>query len=200
MRIVLDQDEVIVQWLTTVLEWYNHDFGTTYVRDDVTCWKVTDSLPNSHHFLRSTMRYPDFYRDLLPVEGAINGVKKLMDAGHDVVIATAIPKCAPIAHVGKLEWIRRNMPFFPLDNFISISRKDLLAPGADVLLDDGLHNIMPWSETGKTAVVFDAPWNRPKLINDGYKPPKVEKMPDNVLRVKHWNEFLRLIEDMKVKR
>ena len=188
MRIVLDQDEVIVQWLATVLEWYNLDFGTSYTRDDVKSWKVTDSLPNSHHFLRSTMRYPEFYRDLVPVEGAIAGVKKLMDDGHDVVIATAIPKCAPIAHVGKLEWIRRNMPFFPLDNFISISRKDLI--DGDVLFDDGLHNIVPWHGSGKTAVIFDAPWNRSLSIGPGTG-------RENIYRVRHWNEFLKLIGEIK---
>lgn len=187
MRIVLDQDEVIVQWLATVLEWYNQDFKTAYTREDVKTWKVTDCLPNSHHFLRSTMRYPDFYRDLTPVEGAIAGIKKLMDDGHDVVIATAIPSCAPIAHVGKLEWMRRNMPFFPVNNFISISRKELI--NGDILFDDGLHNINPWVMAGKTGVIFDAPWNKRDIVPGGDG--------GTLFRVKHWNEFLKLIDGIE---
>lgn len=182
MRIILDQDQVICQWVERILQWYNEDKGTTYTRDDIKSWNVKMNLgDHSEDFLRSAMRYPEFYRDLDPVEGALYGVKKLLSDGHDVIIATAVPKCAGIAYHGKLEWIRRVMPFFPLENFIAIHRKDLLI--GDVLLDDGLHNIVPFMKSGRMAVAFDCPWNR------GYD--------DVTRRVRHWNEFLAFIDEVK---
>jgi 5'(3')-deoxyribonucleotidase len=125
------------------------------------------------------MRYPELYRDLEPIEGALVGMKKLVDAGHDVIIATAVPKCAGIAYHGKLEWIRRNMPWFNLNNFVSIQRKELL--DGDLMLDDGPHFIEAWNKTGRISVVFDCPWN---------------KECKSLYRVKHWNEFLKLIEKL----
>ena len=183
MRIVLDQDQVLAKWVERILEWYNQDYKTNFSREDVkTYWSMDGLLgTQGRDFLRSCMRYPELYRDLDPVEGALDGVRRLIDMGHDVVIATAIPSCAGIAYHGKLEWIRRNMPFFDLKNFIAIQRKDLV--DGDLLLDDGPHNIDAWSHNHpeKTTVVFDCPWNQ------GVKATH---------RVKSWKEFLDLVEKL----
>lgn len=182
MRIILDQDQVICDWMQRILEWYNEDKKTAFTKKDIKAWNVVMNLgEHSEDFLRSAMRYPELYRDLDAIEGAIKGIKKLIDDGHDVIIATAVPKCAGIAYHGKLEWIRRNMPFFPLNNFVAIQRKDLLM--GDVLLDDGIHNLVPFAKTGKMTVVFDCPWN--------------EGFEGATRRVKHWNEFLSFIDEVK---
>lgn len=184
LRIVLDMDQVICQWVERIIQWWNEDKGTSVTRDDITSWDMKMNLgPNSEDFLRSCMRYPELYRDLDPVEGALYGVQRLLDKGHDVVIGTATPRCAGIAYAGKMEWIRRNMPRFDLKNLVSIHRKDLLAGWGDLLLDDGPHNIEAWRRTGKMAVVFDAPWNR-----------QVAEGP-TVRRVRHWNEFLQFVDE-----
>jgi 5'(3')-deoxyribonucleotidase len=176
MRILLDQDQVICCWLERLLEWWNEDKGTHFTREDVKDWAVTDTLgPGSEDFIRSSMRYPEMYRDLEEVPGAIAGVEKLIDDGHDVLIVTAVPKCAGIVYHGKLEWLRRKMrrrvmnkssdvrerigePFFDLKNFIACQRKELIS--GDLLVDDGVHNLIPFKESGRMTVVFDAPWNR----------------------------------------
>ena len=178
MRLLLDQDQVICKFVERVLEWYNEDYGTNFRDTDVKDYWALETIlgPPGKPFLRSCMRYPETYRDLEPVEGAIEGVKMLIDAGHDVVIATAVPRSAGIAYHGKLEWIRRNMPFFDLNNLVAIQRKDLLV--GDLLLDDGPHNIEAFKKTGRTAVVFDRPWNQ-----------NVE----GTYRVKSWLQFLDLV-------
>jgi 5'(3')-deoxyribonucleotidase len=190
MRLLIDQDQVICDWVGRILEWYNEDKKTSFTKADITSWDVKMNLgEHSEDFLRSCMRYPEFYRDLEPVEGAIYGMRRLIDLGHDVVIATAIPKCAGIAYHGKLEWIRRNMPFFDLNNFVAIQRKYLL--DADVLFDDGLHNIVPWAKKGwpHHAVILDCPWNA----------QRVEDEPEMgfVYRVSHWNQFIELLPQIE---
>lgn len=190
MRIVLDMDQIIADWVQRILEWYNQDKGTSLTKENIVNWNMTMNLgPNSEDFLRSCMRYPELYRDLEPIEGAIHGVQKLVSDGHDVLIASAVPKCAGIAYHGKLEWIRRNMPFFSLNNFIAIQRKDLI--DGDILFDDGLHNIMPWVKRGRWGVVMDCPWNR---TVGGGKPLEENRL---IVRVKHWNEFLQFIDRIK---
>ena len=180
-RVIVDMDEVICKWVDRVLEWYNQDHGTSFTRDDIKHWNVTSDLPeDGHYFIRACMRYPEFYRDLDPIEGAIDGIQELLNDGFDVVIATATPRSAGIAYHGKLEWLRRRMPFFDLKSLVSISRKDLLI--GDVLLDDGPHNIKPWIASGRYGVIFDHPWNR------GH---------DCDARVKHWNEFVDLCRKLR---
>lgn len=177
MRIIVDQDQVLCKWVERILEWYNEDKKTSFTIDDIKTWNMTDNLgEHSQDFLRSCMRYPELYRDLEPVEGSIHGLKSLIDDGHDVIIATAVPRCAGIAYHGKLEWLRRNMPWFNLNNFIAIQRKDLLS--GDIMIDDGPHNIEAWVKSGRDAIIFDAPWNR--NVKDA-------------CRVKHWNEILSVI-------
>lgn len=184
MRLVIDQDQVICDWVKRILEWYNEDKGTSFTKEDIKTWNMSDNLgPHSVDFLRSCMRYPELYRDLEPIEGAVYGMKKLHDDGHDVIIATAVPKCAGIAYHGKLEWIRRNMPWFNLNNFVAIQRKDLLS--GDLILDDGEHNIKAWREKGRKTVVFDAPWNQGV---------------ESTYRVKHWNEFLEIVDKLQAEK
>lgn len=179
MRIQLDQDQVICKWVERVLEWYNEDYKTAFTRDDVKNYWAMESIlgVQGKPYLRSCMRYPRLYDDLDEVPGAIAGIKALMDRGHDVLIATAIPACAPVAYQGKLEWIRRRMPFFPVKNFIAIQRKDVLT--GDLLLDDGPHNIDAWNKTNRTSVVFDCPWNQDTK---------------GTFRVKGWEEFVELVD------
>lgn len=180
MRIIVDQDEVICKFVDRILEYWNEDKHTSVMREDIKDWRMETTLgQGSEDFIRSMMRYQELMRDLQPVEGAIYGMKKLIDSGHDVVIATAVPRCAGIVYNGKLEWLRRNMPWFDLKNFVAIHRKSLLQ--GDILLDDGPHNIQEWTASARPAVVFDAPWN------------KSCKAPH---RVKHWNEFLKLVEQL----
>lgn len=177
MRILLDQDQVLAQWVERVLQYFNEDFGTKLTVEDIKTWDMTENLgPRSEAAIRSYMRYPELYRDLDPVEGAIDGVKSLIDDGHDVVIVTAVPRSAGISYHGKLEWLRRNMPYFDLANLISCHRKDLIR--GDMLLDDGPHNIEPFMKVGH-AVVFDRPWN---------------KDVEGHARVHSWKEFLEYVK------
>ena len=199
MRILLDMDEVICAWVDRLLAWYNEDKGTHIKREDVKDWALTDTLgPGSEDFIRSVMRYQRMYDDLDEIPGAVDGIEKLLDDGHDVLIVTAVPKCAPVVFAGKLEWIRRNMrrkimnhafdksirigdPFFDLKNFIACGRKEVIV--GDLLVDDGVHNLEPFRLTGRRTVVFDAPWNRTYT--------KADK------RVYGWGDLLAYIDSIK---
>lgn len=205
MRIILDMDQVLVKWAERVIEWWNEDNKTSLTVEDMTSWEMSSNLgPGGEYFIRSVMRYPEFYRDLEPIDGAINGVQRLMMGGHDVYIATAIPKCAPIAYAGKIEWIRRNMPLFPVDRLIGIKHKFVLQ--GDVLFDDGLHNIVPWAASGRTAVIMDCAWNRdivrgPNCDGDcgcGHCLISSKWAPSKIHRVLHWNEFIKLVDILNI--
>ena len=179
MRILLDQDQVLAEFVEKVLKWYNEDNKTNYTAEDVKNYYDLEKLVGLH-FVRSCVRYPDFYSDLDPVHGAIEGVKQLIDDGHDVCIVSAVPKSGAISFHGKLVWIRKHMPFFDLKNFVACSRKELVQ--GDILLDDAPHNCKAFLEkTGKISVLFSQPWNR----NIDSK--------DYTHRIFSWKEFLSLV-------
>ena len=192
MKILLDMDEIIAQWVSRITQYYNEDHGTSFTLDDVKNWDVTTNFgPGSEGAIRSYMRYIELYRDLEPVEGAIVGMKKLLDAGHELRIVSSVPKCAGISYHGKLEWLRRNTPFFNLKHFIASHVKD--EQMGDVLFDDGLHNIMPFVKSGRNAVVLDRPWNHdivPAMLKYNVTKSEVRL----IHRVSHWNQFLTLID------
>jgi 5'-nucleotidase len=179
MKILLDQDEVLAKWNSRILQWWNEDCGTALTEDDIEDnWNLEKILgPGARHFIRSCMRWPDFYTDLEEVEGAVEGVRTLMDMGHDVMIVSAVPTTAAIAYHGKCQWLRKHMPFFSLDNFVAIKRKDRMI--GDLLFDDGPHNLKAWKATGRIAVAMDRRHNRDA---------------DCSARVKNWKEFISYIK------
>ncbi len=132
--------------------------------------------PKSEYFIKSCMRFPDFFTNLEPMPGAIDGMKSLIDMGHDVKIASKTPLSAGVSYHGKIEWIRKHLPFFNLNNFVALQKKHFLI--GDVLLDDSASNIEEFRNTGREAVVFDRPWNR----NVSGK------------RVKTWDEFVNMVK------
>jgi 5'(3')-deoxyribonucleotidase len=185
MRILLDQDEVICQWTARILEWYNQDHKTNFSCDDVRDNWYLESLlgPEANHFIRSCMRWPEFYTRLDPVPGAIEGVKALLDRGHEVRIVTAVPVSAGIAYHGKCQWVRDHMPFFNLKHLYAVHQKAEVE--GDILLDDGPHNIEAWEKAGKVGCYFTTRANTGK---------------PSAHRVSTWPEFIQLIDRLSAEK
>ena len=181
MRILLDQDEVLCHWTKRILQYWNEDHPDRppMTTDDIQNWDHRTNMgPESELGLRAYMRYPFFYRDLEPIDGAVEGVRTLLDKGHEVRIVSSVPRSATMAYVGKIEWIRLHMPYFDISHFYACPHKSELE--GDLLLDDGLHNLEPWAKKGRTAVAMARPWNQ------GWSP-----------RVESWEQFLHLVEELE---
>jgi len=180
MRILIDMDEVLVHTLDDWLYCYNHDYDDDKTIEDIKSWAVHDWIkPECGTKVYEYLALEDFFKHLMPIEGAVEGVKLLMELGHDVVIVSACPITAPGSYAEKLEWIKERMPFFPLKSFISCHRKDLVS--GDVLLDDGAHNLKDFPGV---AVCMDRPWNRDESHN----------------RVYSWTEFICFIKLIDIER
>lgn len=82
--------------------------------------------------LRAYMTETGFFRDLEPVDGAMLGVHKLQQAGHDVWICTS-PITSPNCFSEKFEWVQKWLP--SLQRKIILTKDKTLVHG-DVLIDD----------------------------------------------------------------
>lgn len=78
------------------------------------------------------------YYDMLPISGAIESVKELLELGFDVWIATKPPTGVPGAYSDKAEWIFEKVP--ELSRKIVITHdKGMLGDEGDFLCDDRPH-------------------------------------------------------------
>lgn len=177
MEILVDLDDVCAHFVPRVLQYWNEDHPDMKKEiTDITSWEIASCLgPGGKDFVRSIMRYNHLYEYLDPVEGAVDGMKALLDKGHDVTIVTSVPRSAASAYDGKLQWVRKHMPFFPIDSVFACSKKYRV--NGDVLLDDGLHNLIPFNQKTGRAVAFARPWNKSW----------------NGDRVHSWPEFVRYV-------
>lgn len=182
MRLLIDQDEILCYWSARVLELWNKAHPDKQVAN-VSTWDTNGFLghPEAMYFSRAQMLKPEFWANLEPVPGATMGMKQLLEDGHDVMIATQVlPDVGGPAYDGKLQWIRKHMPFFPIDHFYAVRHKSNLK--ADILFDDAPHQLQAFQKAGGLAVAMHYEWNK-----------KVD-----CLRVSNWAEFVELVNEGRV--
>lgn len=158
MLILIDQDGVLADfergfhaaWKATGHEPIPlHERQTFYVRDDFPV--------HLRQEVEAVYLSPGFFRELPPIEGAIDALFELLESGHDVRICTSplnqYRHCLP----EKYEWIERHLG----SDFVSriIVTKDKTLIHGDVLIDDN-----PKVAGLRTAhwkhIIFDQPYNR----------------------------------------
>jgi 5'(3')-deoxyribonucleotidase len=167
MKIVVDMDEVLCQFVNKVLCRWNSINSTGYTREDVDCWQLEKTFGYDRFGIPADvvidvwLKEDGFFDDLEPMPGAIEGFNWLRERGHDVIVATAVVDGAMHAFDGKRAWMKKNFPDWDIKNFVACSRKGLI--DGDILIDDGLHNVNDWitsSKFNREALIFDARWNR----------------------------------------
>lgn len=79
---------------------------------------------------------PGTYISLKPIIGAIEAVRMLIEAGHDVYLATKIPTHNVLAATEKLHWINQYFPEMIAKTIITPDKGCLRG---DILIDDRKH-------------------------------------------------------------
>lgn len=179
LRILVDMDDVCAKTTPKWLELYNREYNDDLTLDDLLCWSLHKYVKSkcSHNALKYFVT-ENFFQNLEEVVNCSKVLGRLHKQGHDIVLATATPVGAKAGHFDKLQWAKKHLPFLPTKNIITIHRKSLIR--ADILLDDGPHNIEEFQGFGKTCV-FDQPWNR--QVKSDY-------------RISNWLEFEKLINGL----
>lgn len=178
LTIIVDMDEVLADTLSQWLKLYNSDYNDFLTKEDIKGWNVHLWVkPECARKVYDYLDMENFFLEMDPIPGAIDGMKYLVDSGHDVIIATATPRHSHLANEEKKNWIRKYLPFFDLKNFSDIHRKDLIV--GDLLFDDGIHNLSTFQGI---SVCMDRPWNRGEELCD--------------VRVQSWSQFVTYVNDI----
>ena len=105
---------------------------------------------------RSILSSGSFYHNLTPIDGALDGVQRLIESGHDVKICTRPSRHVPTCADEKKAWAYQYLGKKVGDNTIVIRDKTLV-PG-DYLIDDK-PSITGTQQPTWVHVVFSAPYN-----------------------------------------
>ena len=180
MTILVDMDDTIEQLLKAWIDGVNRKFGRSASVDDVKSWNVAAVYPGlSWEDVYSVPLDPGFWGTVEPIPGAAEGLKKLMEDGHDVIIVTATYYESVPEKMSDL--LFKYFPFLSWDQVIITSRKQLIR--GDVLIDDGIHNL----EGGEYAkILVTAPHNK-----------DYDAEASGMIRVNNWDEILEAVENLE---
>lgn len=103
------------------------------------------------------MDTPGFYSELEPMEGAVEAIHAMTDAGIQVFLCTAPYVTNKTCASEKMDWVERHLGAGYLNRTVITSDKTLVR--GDVLIDDK-PNIKGAMAPMWKHIVFDAPYNR----------------------------------------
>lgn len=173
LEIILDSDGILFDCVTATLNLYNNEYCDNLKFEDITDFNLSKFAKQGSDICKY-FKQKGFFKNLPVIEGAQYYAKRLINDGHDIIIATDSPKNGII---DKIDAIEKQFPFIGFKNIFPTSRKEKLY--GDILYDDGLHNILKTRCT--YPVIQDYPWTR-NLTGD-YSVLK------DVKRVYNWKEF-----------
>lgn len=191
MRIGIDLDEVLCEFLRGMIEFHNKKEKTSFVFDDFfsySFWEVwggskEDTIKEVYEFHES-----DLFKNLIPVRGAVEAVKSL-SGNHELFIITARQYSAKKE---TLNWLSKYFEDCFNDvifvNHLALegtprSKGDVCDElNIDVMIEDSGVYAEDCLRGSRRVFLFNKPWNK-------------KKVSERIVRVNSWDEVVRLIED-----
>lgn len=163
MKVGLDIDDVIVQYVPSLTNFYNKVYDDNVSTNNITAWDLKTSYEKAggteavRSLMEAFIQHPSFVQ-MPEVPGATAAVRRLMEEGHEVYFISArgskaIDSC--------YKWFYANN--LPLKNIYFNREKAWLVDklGIEVFVDDGMHNLNDiGTKTSCSTIIFDQPWNR----------------------------------------
>jgi 5'-nucleotidase len=141
LTIIVDLDSTVVDLHPAWLSAYNKKYGDNLKPEDITSWEIHKFAKKGGKGIYNILKEPGFFRGLPPIPGAFTATQKLVHDGHRVVIVGSAPR---FSHSDKAWWVDTNMPWIDHENVFFGHNKFLVF--ADVMIDDGPHNIKAYRE------------------------------------------------------
>lgn len=187
LRIIVDLDSIVVDFMEGLWDSIEAEHGIRGTTDTVTdFYGLHKGLPDdfkgdtNSHFHR-----PGFFEGLQPLAGAIEGLKRLTAAGHEIVIASS--HCTPHSAAEKILWCKEQLPFVDQKK-IFIGHSKYMISG-DVLIDDHIANAKAFREAQPNALILTIAYPYNKDDGDVYH----QRVDGHRDPGKAWEEIVELI-------
>ena len=116
--IIIDFDNVLNNLTEKAIELLNSNSDKDIQISDITSYNFYDCLDKEDaDKIVKSFKNKALWDSLTPIEGAREGLQKLIDAGNKVYLATAT---APENFAWKMQFLKKYFPFFNPDNAIRI--------------------------------------------------------------------------------
>lgn len=171
LTVLVDMDDTIEGLLQAWVDYLNKRHGTTVNKDDVTEWDVSLFFPG----IPKTKVYEplyedDFWKTVKPFDTAAEYIQRLMNDGHKVLVVTTSDYRTLRSKMENV--LFKYFPMFTWNDVIITAHKQLVK--GDVLVDDGVHNLIGGSYE---KLLMDAPHNRSFRAEES-----------GITRVMNWSE------------
>ncbi|MCD8376230.1 MAG: hypothetical protein LUD69_04750 [Oscillospiraceae bacterium] len=165
-------DDVLWGLLSEWVRYLNAAHGLSVKAEYITEWNMSKAYPTlTQEEIARPLMTRELWESVKPLPGAQDGLRSLMDAGHDVYCLSA---SSHLTIAQKVEYaMKRLYPFVP-ENHLVFTHKKCLVHG-DVLIDDYPPNLAGGYYKG---ILMDAPYNR-----------SFSARKYGVLRVHGWSEL-----------
>lgn len=172
--VLLDCDEVLADFVGSVLSAAAEETGFEYRREEFHTWDIFDQIgggPEVVSAIRRRVSEPGFCSQILPLPGAVEGFELLTEMADVYVVTTAWN--SPTWMAERERWLARHFRLHR-DHVIFATHKYLVH--GDFFVDDKPDNVRLWdAHRDGVALLWDAGHNR----LDG----------DDLIRVVSWEEL-----------
>ncbi len=185
--IAIDIDEVLALHNEHLVPLYNTIYNANHTIDEYTtdAWPVVWGVSGDEAEKRAVFLHEQrFHRQLQPIPGALDAIKKLKQK-HRLVVVTARRR---MIIDDTIDWIAEHFPdVFDDIRFLHMFEDEAhktkaeicTSLGADILIDDSVSHVTTMAECGKQAVLFgDYVWNQ------------LDELPVGVVRLANWQSVL----------
>ena len=169
-EVILDADDVLLDCNSYALNLLRDREPGSYSIDNITGWGLLGILEDKRlEFLNDRSFYTQ--------QPALPGSRAFLEELCRIANVTIMTAVYPQFMGERIERLTSLYPDFPMENIIMGKRKEMIQ--ADVMLDDGVHNLL--SSGTSLPVLFRQPWNR---------------NVSGICCVNNYDEFLSLINIM----
>ncbi|EOH75848.1 MULTISPECIES: 5' nucleotidase, NT5C type [Enterococcus] len=152
VRIAVDMDEVIADFMSKEIRLFNESNGTAYTKEGIAGKKLRELHPEETENIRKRVSDPTYFSDLPLIDGAKEALEKLAEK-HEIFITTAAMEF-PTSFNAKYAWLKEHFAFIPESHYVFCGDKSIIS--ADYLIDDHLRHLETFRGQG---ILFAAPHN-----------------------------------------
>lgn len=162
MKIAIDLDGVQYEWDKTARYMLREIRGCSGLGGPSFSWDMIMETvdPEDWQWLWTEGVKLGLFRHGHLVQGAIQGIRALRDAGHELILVTHRPKEAIRDTNAWLELHFGSEEPYPWSGqHILSNMESKTIVNADILIDDKPQNIEEWNSAGRVGILFARPWN-----------------------------------------